>query len=162
MCLTFWIKGSIVHFAFVPFFWSNFFWLNRMRALANLRNADCSKLMPCWKDCEVVFVCGGIFCSLTILMVVATMSLLSPPLLLDFCWIMLQVVIRPCLVESPIFIVEGILDYGQVRSVIMSDAAWGKILSVVMEGIEIVCGMKTSLSLSTYVLVEGMKHIMHL
>ena len=69
---------------------------------------------------------------------------------------------NPFLVESPICVVEGILDDKQMRRLIMTDAAYVKELSGMLVGIRIVCEMKTSVSLMISVLVEGMTHVVHL
>ena len=70
-----------------------------------------------------------------------------------FVWSNVVCCNSPFLVESPICMVEGILDGGQVRIVIMSDAASVRKLSVVIVGIGIVCGMKTIVSVTISVFV---------
>ena len=66
---------------------------------------------------------------------------------------------NPFLVKSAICRVERILDGGHVRRVAMW---WVKKSYVVMAGIGTECGMETRVSVTISVLVEGMKHAMHL
>ena len=151
--------------------WSNFFSLKRLSALVHLINTACSNLMPCCKDGVFVLlfivVCIGVISWLfTLMSAVTIICCFSWLLITSFViWFVLSNVAScssPFLVDSPICSIEEILDGGQVRRVIMSDTAWVQKLSVVMAGIGIVCGMKTSVSVTKSILVDGMKHVMDL